>query len=193
MEIRFENIVLRDMKQSDIADYVRWFTTETEWMEWDAPWEARESDEETECKNWTEYYESVKCKTDDVLRWKFEIEYEGKHIGWVSSYLIDENYDWISVDHIQDDQKVHRTIGIAICESGIWGKHAGSNALRAFIQYYAERGCEEIYTQTWSGNIRMMKTAEKLGFKECDRVSNELEVRGKQYDDLTFVLALTQE
>ena len=31
MERRFNKIVLRDMKKSDIADYVRWFTTETEW------------------------------------------------------------------------------------------------------------------------------------------------------------------
>lgn len=25
---------LRDMRESDIADYVRWFTTETEWGNW---------------------------------------------------------------------------------------------------------------------------------------------------------------
>ena len=36
MKIEFENIVLRDMSESDIEDYVRWFTTETEWSKTDA-------------------------------------------------------------------------------------------------------------------------------------------------------------
>ena len=31
MRIEFENIVLRDMIESDIEDYVRWFTVEREW------------------------------------------------------------------------------------------------------------------------------------------------------------------
>ena len=39
MEITYENITLRDMIASDIENYVRWFTTETEWMDTDAPWE----------------------------------------------------------------------------------------------------------------------------------------------------------
>lgn len=48
MKIKNENIILRDMIESDIDDYVRWFTTETEWSNTDAPWESIESDEETE-------------------------------------------------------------------------------------------------------------------------------------------------
>lgn len=60
MEIKFENIILRDMIESDIEDYVRWFTTETEWSNTDAPWEPIESDEKTERTSWREYYESVK-------------------------------------------------------------------------------------------------------------------------------------
>ncbi len=190
MEIQFNNIVLRDMKESDIEDYVRWFTTETQWMDWDAPWETDRSDADTERKNRTKYYESTREMPDNVTRWRFEIESEGRHIGWVSSYLTDENYEWISAKQVKDGQKVHQTIGINIGESNIWGKHAGTNALRAFIQYYAEHGCKEIYTQTWSGNVRMIRVAEKLGFQECNRVTAECEVRGKQYDGLTFLLRI---
>ncbi len=192
MEIQYENIVLRDMKASDIEDYVRWFTTETEWMDWDAPWESNESDADTERQRWTKYYQSMQKMPDDVTRWKFEIEYQGKHIGWVSSYMIDENFDWIAEEHVKEGQKVYRTVGISICESAIWGKHVGTNALRAFIQYYADHGCEEICTQTWSGNVRMIRVAEKTGFQECNRVTDECEVGGKKYDGLTFVLHLKQ-
>lgn len=193
MEIQFENIVLRDMRESDIEDYVRWFTKETAWADWDAPWEAEDSDEEAQRKRWTKRYEVNKVMADDEQRWHFEIEYQGKHIGRVNSYLIDEHYDWISAEHIKKGQKTYRTLGIDIYESEIWGKHVGTNALRAFIQYCARCGCQEVCTQTWSGNVRMLRVAEKLGFGECDRVIDEHEVRGKRYDGLTFKLNLNRE
>ena len=183
MKIEFENIILRDMIESDIEDYVRWFTVERDWENWDAPWEKTDPDEETERRRWTKYYESVKDRSDDALRWKFEIEYNGKHIGWVSSYCIDENYEFVG--KIKDGQKVYRTIGVDICEPDLWGKGIGTNALHAFMNYCFDDGVDELYTQTWSGNVRMIHCAQKLGFVECDRNVGTREVDG-QYDGLTF-------
>ena len=188
MEIKFENIILRDMIESDIEDYVRWWTIETKWMNFDAPWETEASDEETERTSWREYYESVKDLSDDVRRWKFEIEWNGRHIGWVSSYMMNKNYEWISADTIQPGQTVYRAIGIDNCEPDVWGKGVGTNALRAFINYYFASGVDELYTQTWSGNVRMLRCAEKLGFVECNRYVGKREVEGMAYDALTFRL-----
>ena len=75
---------------------------------------------------------------------------------------------------------------VGICEPDVWGKGIGTNTLRAFINYYFENGLDEIYTQTWSGNIRMLRCAKKLGFVECDREIGEREVDGQKYDGLTF-------
>lgn len=186
MKIRFGNIVLRDMIESDIEDYVRWFTAETEWAKTDAPWEPVGSDADAERAAWRKYYESVKHTPDDVCRRKFEIDFGGRHIGWVSSYLIDEHYEWI--DKVREGQKAYRAVGIDICESNVWGSGIGTNALRAFIGYYFERGVDELYTQTWSGNVRMLRCAEKLGFVECNRYIGKREVDGKRYDGLTFLL-----
>lgn len=188
MEIKFENIILRDMIESDIEDYVRWFTTETEWSDFDAPWEPVSGNAAEEQKSWSEYYASVRELPEEVLRWKLEIEWNGRHIGWASSYMIDESYEWISADDIQEGQKVYRAVGIDICESDIWGQGIGTNALRAFINYYLESGVTEIYTQTWSGNTRMLRCAEKLGFVECNRNVGARQVEGKTYDGLTFRL-----
>ncbi len=188
MEIKFENIILRDMIQSDIEDYVRWFTVEREWENWDAPWEKEDTTEEAEREGWTKYYESVKELPDDVRRWKFEIEWNGRHIGWVSSYAITASYEWIASSDIKEEQKVYRAIGADICESDVWGKGAGTDALHAFIKYYLEDGVSELYTQTWSGNTRMIRCAEKLGFVECNRYVGIREVEGKTYDGLTFRL-----
>ena len=186
MKIQYKNIILRDMIESDIEDYVRWFTVETEWSKNDAPWEPVDSDEETERKSWKEYYESVKDLSGDVRRWKFEIEWNGRHIGWVSSYPIDESCEWVG--EVKEGQTVHRAIGIDICESGVWGHGIGTNALRAFVSYYFESGVKELYTQTWSGNTRMLRCAEKLGFTECSRRIGIREVEGKKYDALIFRL-----
>lgn len=186
MEIKSENIILRDMIESDIEDYVRWFTVDREWENWDAPWEKEDTDEETEHTSWRKYYESVKNLPDDVRRWKFEIVWNGRHIGWISSYPIDENYEWIG--EIQDGQTVYRAIGIDICEPDVWGNDIGTNVLRALINYYFENGVDELYTQTWSGNTRMIRCASKLGFVEGNRYVGKREVEGKTYDALTFRL-----
>ncbi|NLD34065.1 MAG: GNAT family N-acetyltransferase [Clostridiales bacterium] len=187
MEISYQNIVLRDMIASDIEDYVRWNTTDTKWSDYDAPWEPVSGDAEAERKRWTKSYLSGKERLADELRRGFEIEWNGKHIGSVNSYLIDEKYDWIPVREIKDGQRVHRAIGIDIYEPGLWGRGIGTNALRAFMQYYLKHGVDAIYTQTWSGNDRMIRCAEKVGFIECDRRFDACEVDGKKYDALTLV------
>lgn len=188
MEIKYENILLRDMTETDIEDYVRWFTTETAWSKTDAPWEPMESDAETERRDWTEYYHAVKDMPDKAIRWKFEIESGGRHIGWVSSYLIDEAYEFTTPAEVRPGQKIYRAVGIDICESNAWGHGIGTKALRAFMDYYFSLGFERLYTQTWSGNSRMICCAEKLGFTECNRFIGIREVDGQQYDALTFKL-----
>lgn len=157
MQIKYENIILRDMIESDIVDYVRCFTVEREWGNWDAPWEKEDTYEETERKRWTEYYESAKDRPDDAHWWKFEIEWNGRHISWVSSYCIDENYEWVG--KIKDCQTVYRAIGSDICEPDLCGNGIGTNTLRAFINYYFKNGVNELCTQTWSGNVRMLRCA----------------------------------
>lgn len=190
MRIEFKNIVLRDMVEQDIEDYVRWFTIQTQWAEFDAPWEPIEQDESINAKeNWTEYYYKVKNILEDTLRWKFEIEVNGKHLGWVSSYLIDENYEWTSSDTYS--KEIRRAIGIDICEKEFWSKGIGTNALKAFIEYYWNMGVQKIYIQTWSGNERMLKLAAKLGFKLCHTQKNFRIVHEKYYDALTFILQKT--
>ena len=186
MRIEFKDIILRDMIESDIEDYVRWFTIQREWENWDAPWEKEDTCQESERKKWTEYYETVKKRSDDTRRSKFEIEWNNRHIGWVSSYHIDENYEWVG--KIKDGQISYLAVGIDICEPDVYGRGIGTNALRAFINYHFENGEKELYTQTWSGNVRMIHLAEKLGFVECDRDVDKREIDGQKYDGLTFKL-----
>ncbi len=51
-----------------------------------APWEPFKSSAEEERKSLTEYYEQMQKAPADYVRWKFEIEVDGVHIGGVSAY-----------------------------------------------------------------------------------------------------------
>lgn len=171
-------ILLRDMAESDIEDYVRWFTAETEWMDWDAPWETGTSDETAERESWTAYYRKVKDRPDHALRWKFEIEADGVHIGWVSAYD--------DMEYFTPPEKDALAVGIDIPEPARRGRGAGTAALRQFMDYYRALGRTVLYTQTWSGNTPMLALAEKLGFREVFRAKGVREVRGQRYDAVTL-------
>ena len=174
-------LILRDMIETDIEDYVEWFTKDTEWGDWDAPWEEFEGDEESERQGWTEYFQSVKDLPKDVTRWKFEIESEGVHIGWVSAYE--------DLEYVENKENIP-AIGIDIPNINHRKHGNGTLALQMFIDYYVEKGYKSLYTQTWSGNHTMLRVAEKLGFKEVYREKNYREVNGEKYDALLLRLNL---
>ena len=173
--------VLRDMLESDIEDYVRWFTADTEWSDWDAPWEPLEGDEEKERRRWTEYYESVKDLPDDAIRRKYEIEADGQHIGWINCYT--------DLGYLENQENIP-AIGLDIPCAEYRNHGCGTKAFQIYIDYLKEHGHRSFYTQTWSGNRTMMRVAEKLGFKEIHRIKDDIEIDHKKYDAVTYRLDL---
>ena len=187
MEIYYKDIVLRDYRESDIEDDIRWSTVETEWALWDAPWEMEEELASFNAQKFREEQLEKLKKPRQGFRWSLELDTaEGVHIGGVNAYLIDESFQWIP--KAEPGRKSFPALGIEINESAYWGKGFGSQALAAYVRYFLDNGREELYLQTWSGNIRMVRCAEKLGFVECSRIAGLRCVRGAVYDGLTFRL-----
>ncbi len=187
MNIVYKDIILRDYKEEDIADDIRWMTEEIAWHEWDAPWESEEDLKNFDAeKHYEKAMKKLNDKKDDnEFRWRFEIDTKGGiHIGGVNSYLNDEEYNWKSASQ---GGCLH-TLGIDICESSYWYKGYGTQAFIAFIKYHFSRGIMDIYTETWSGNYPMIAMAEKIGFEECNRERNSRVVKGNSCDGLTFKL-----
>ena len=176
---------LRDMTENDIEDYVRWFTTETEWMKTDAPWEFEGTEGETtaeaERAAWTEYYESVRQLPKEATRWKFEIDSDGRHVGWVSCYD--------DLEYVDNPEQIP-AVGIDIPAVDVHNRGIATQALRLYLTYLKERGFRTAYTQTWSGNYAMLRVAEKLGFVEAYRKKNHRTVRGELFDAVTLRLEL---
>ena len=139
------------MLETDIDDYIRWNTIETEWLLWDAPWEE---DEEF---NREEYRQKMlvrlsKLKNTNNARIGFEIcvlDEKETHVGWVNSYFIDDNYNY-------SQEKKLTAIGIDIPEQWARGCGYGTEAWALFINYLRGNGIIDIYTQTWSGNNRVL-------------------------------------
>lgn len=193
MEIKYGKILLRDTKESDIDDEIRWNTVETQWALWDAPWEMEQ---------WLPTFDPVKFRAEELealkepvsgFRWEMEVDTaNGIHIGSVNTYLVDESYEWISLKNLKEGQRVFHTVGIEINESAYWSHGFGTQALAAYIQYHLDNGHQDICVQTWSGNLRMIRCAEKLGFHICKRKTGAREVRGEIYDGLTFCLDVNE-
>ena len=170
-------VILRDMRESDIEDYVRWFTADVDWMRFDAPWETAETDPAQERESWTAYYRSVRDLPEDAPRWKFEIEADGKHVGWVSRYT--------DLEYLDNPDGVP-AVGIDIPEISERYRGVGTQALRLFITYLKAHGYNSVYTQTWSGNAAMLRVAEKLGFTPVCRMKDYRAVNGERYDAVTL-------
>ena len=93
MRIEIGDVILRDMIDSDVCTYVRWFTTETDWIKKDTPWEDPiETDAESEEIVWKGMVDFVKSMPENALRNKFEIEYQN---------LIDDILRFIDHEELQ--------------------------------------------------------------------------------------------
>lgn len=192
MTIETHHLILRDFKEEDIQKRIQWETTETEWQLWDAPWEYEGLSDQEKADSLNSYIETLKTrvelyknKSDSDRRYAFQIEEknaEHNYIGWVSSYCITDDYSYT------DDTTTKWAIGIDLPDMSARGKGYAYEALCAFIAYLKAQGESDVYTQTWSGNERMIHIAEKIGFVECCRKKDFRTVLEKKYDGLTFKL-----
>jgi len=94
-------------------------------------------------------------------------------LGMVSWYWQSKETHWLS-------------IGLVIYDAENWGKGIGYEALKLWIDYLfeANKNLVRMDLRTWSGNIGMMKLADKLGFKLEARFRNARIVNGKYYDSI---------
>ncbi|MCA0986905.1 GNAT family N-acetyltransferase [Guptibacillus algicola] len=97
----------------------------------------------------------------------------------------------IGIADYRDVNSITRSavMGITIGDKAYWGKGYGSDAIRAMVRYlFLQLNLERIQLDTWSGNVRAIRSYEKCGFEVEGRLRQNEYVEGTYYD--TVVMGL---
>ncbi|WP_404452121.1 GNAT family N-acetyltransferase [Virgibacillus necropolis] len=114
--------------------------------------------------------------------------------GEFSIYTQGENSKHIGLIGYRELNIVSRrcTVGIGIGDKECWDKGYGSDAMKALIHYlFQTMNLNRVQLDTWSGNVRAIRSYEKCGFIVEGRMRNDAYIDGKYYD--TVVMGLLKE
>ena len=173
MKIECDGITLRDYQVSDIEDEIRWSTADTSWFYEDTPWMTMDPVNPDELRR--DMMEVISGMSDDAIRWRLEIEVNGRHVGFVSSYLLDEHFQATPrelIDPHKNAVENHsvRALGIEICEADcrgqgiarsrlplLWSITGVSASIASCLKHGAEMpGCSDV-PKSWG----LLRSGEK--------------------------------
>lgn len=169
-----KQIKLRDWMEADLAVFEGWYTGKKRWMDYDAPYYQKPTKEEV-LKKIKSLQHSISTQNWETPRKRLVIanKEDDKLIGTVSWYWQSIETNW-------------KSIGIVLYNENYWGKGIGGEALKLWVDYLFEV-CPDIVRldlRTWSGNERMVKLSQKLGFKEEARFRMARIVNGEYFDSI---------
>jgi putative hydrolase of HD superfamily len=170
------NIFLRELELKDLDDYLYWNHPNREFHNFNGPYFKRSSEEDL--KNYVEELKVLLLEGEsNVLKNKKIIANQDTDeiIGQVNWYWKSEETLWME-------------IGVVIFNEDYWGQGLGYKAITLWIDEIFKQNPEIIRLglTTWSGNIRMMKLSEKLGFKKEAVYRKARIVQGVYYDSVSY-------
>jgi len=174
MRLYGQQVVLRDeRREGDDEDIFRWLNLE-EWQYYDEPDQpfTPVTREEFESRR------SPAARPPTSRRWEVDCQ-EGRHIGWVNYYQLDE-------------QAQRAYVGICLPEEEVWGHGYGTEAVFLLVDYmFREMNLLEVRTATWTGNRRMVRCAEKSGFRVAGLMPHPAQhsVRGEPLERIEFAIS----
>lgn len=176
LKILGNQIVLRDWELGDLKAYEYWQTENLEWKNWDGPYYPLKTADELK--------EFLARKRTTILQQDFEeprrtlviaAKASNQLLGTVSWYWQSRETNWLSNGIVLFDRQ-HRNRGIGFEALGLWN------------QYLFDRFPQivRLDLRTWSGNIGMMRLAEKLGYTLEARFRKARIVKGKYFDSIGY-------
>ena len=163
-----QKVELREATEQDIDDLYYWKYEEKkqEAKKWNGPYipETKITKEEFKI-NWYKDYEIAPNTPNSLI-----IFVGNKLIGTVGAYWVDKNTNWLET-------------GIVIYDNNYWNGGYGTEAYKLWIDFlFSSTDLHRLGMSTWSGNVRMMKVAERIGMKEEARVRDARMVDGEYFD-----------
>ncbi|KLU62407.1 acetyltransferase (GNAT) family protein [Peptococcaceae bacterium CEB3] len=170
------NIVLRELKVKDLEDYLYWNLPSHEFHKFNGPYYEKRSGEEL-----VKLVEELRAL---LLQGERNVLQNKKMIADKDTDQIVGQVNW----YWKSQETLWMEVGIVIFNEKYWGKGIGYSALLMWI--------DEVFTEhpeivrlgltTWSGNLRMMKLAEKLGLKKEAVYRKARIVNDQYYDSVSY-------
>lgn len=168
-------ITLRKIKEQDLADYKYWQQANHKYQDFNGPYFKKRTREEIDHE--IEVLKGIlKAGDKNPLPRKRFITNEKDHLlGEVSWYWKSEETHWLE-------------IGIILYDNVKWGKGIGYTSLYKWINEVFDTKSQivRIGLTTWSGNIGMVKLAEKLGLKKEAEYRKARIINGLYYDSVSY-------
>lgn len=168
IEIVGQKIVLKEATYQDFDElyYWKYEEKEQEAKKWNGPYiPERKKTKEDFMESWERNYWIFPNVPNTLI-----IFVEDKLIGTVGCYWVDKNTNWLET-------------GIVIYDKNYWNGGYGTEAYKLWIDFlFRSTELHRLGMSTWSGNIRMMKVAEKMGMKEEARIRQARIVDSKYFD-----------
>ncbi|MFK7906124.1 MAG: GNAT family N-acetyltransferase [Chitinophagales bacterium] len=169
-------IVLRDWILEDLSVYEYWQTEDLEWKKWNGPYYPLVSAEKLQ--------QDLKKRREKILQKDFSSprqllviadKHSNKFLGTVSWYWQSKETNWLSNGIVLFDTR-HRSKGIGFEALGLWNQYL----------FDSMPNIARLDLRTWSGNLGMMRLAEKLGYTLEARFRKARIVQGKYYDSIGY-------
>jgi putative hydrolase of HD superfamily len=167
-------IILRTIETKDLDQYYELNKPTQKFHAYNGPYFKKDTEGELKAK--------IQVLRSDLLEGKFPTQKKlivdkgnGRVIGEVSWYWKSEVTKW-------------KEVGIVIFDEDYWGLGIGYKALKLWVDqvFSTYPDIVRLGLTTWSGNQRMMKLAEKLGFR-CEAVYRRARtVNGLYYDSISY-------
>lgn len=174
-------VILRDYLPSDIDPYIRWITR-GEWRKFDAPWEGMQDalTKEQESKVRQTFLESCVEELPSPRKRAIIITTDKHPLGWVNRY----GYE-------RFPKNIY--VGINICEDHFLNSGIGTEALKLWVDYlFSNSDFHRISLNTWSFNPRMIRVAEKVGFRFEGAQKEMIEWQDEWLDYMHFGILRTE-
>lgn len=176
MRMEGRRIVLRDAVLNDLEPLAFWLQPGQRWHELDGPYYPKPTSADIE--------RMIQGRRSRIIEGRYPIPREslviadrgtGALLGHVTWYWESQETHWLSV-------------GIGLYDPESWGKGFGYEALGLWGDYLFQ-GLPQLARldlRTWSGNIGMMRLAEKIGFVQEARFRKARIVNGEYFDGLGY-------
>ena len=175
-EIRGRRIRLRDWTLEDLPAYKHWRQPHQEWYRHDGPWWGPPKVETIEAE--------IEQMRGEILSADWLVPRKHVVIADLATdrFIGTTNWNW------RLKQTNWRNVGIDIYDPRNWGNGLGFEALGLWTEYLFDALPEivRLGVGTWSGNVRMVGLAKKLGYLEEACYRRALVVEGEYHDEMGY-------